>query len=239
MIDYVHLSPTTVNATSESSEVISTKKTFRLREKLIALFFNFGNSVYRIRVNTTSRLRWFFSLKKIGTFLFGTIVLVAITLGVRAALSRQAVRGDELGAVSPDVVTTPIDRSFNFQVYDKNKEPAEVITYTLTNAQLTRQIIIKAQRATAVKGRIFLIINLKLVNDTDKSLFLNTRNYIRVQPAGVDDRLAPEIHNDTVEVQPLSTKLTRVGLPVDEEVRQFKLFVGELDGEKEVIDIIF
>ena len=136
-------------------------------------------------------------------------------------------------------MTVPIEKEFSFKVYDKDKALSDPISYTITNAQLTKQIIIKGQRATAVKDRTFLIFNLKLVNKFNQSLFLNTRNYVRVQQAGSQDRLAPEIHNDTVEVQPLSTKLTRIGLPVDESAKEFTLYVGELEGDKQEIPIKF
>jgi len=55
--------------------------------------------------------------------------------------------------------------------------------------------------------------------------FLNTRQLHQDSTQRTADNLAPEIHNDTVEVQPLSTKFNRVGLPVDENAKQFKLFV--------------
>jgi hypothetical protein len=137
------------------------------------------------------------------------------------------------------VLNVPVNRDFEFKAYDKNKKLADNIKYTITDAQLTNQIIIKGQSATAVKGRQFLILNLKLVSGYNDSLFLNTRNYVRIQPLGETDKLAPEIHNDTVEVQPLSTKLTRIGLPVNNNTKSFILFVGELDGEKQEIDVNF
>jgi len=178
--------------------------------------------------------------KKIGKFALLTIVILIVLVGVRFVLSRPASsNGQQLGATVQNTLTTSIEREFNFKVYDKNKKLADPVKYVITTAQLTNQIIIQGQKATAVAGRNFLIINLKLVNEFNDSLFLNTRNYIRIQPAGTQDKLAPEIHNDTVEVQPLSTKLTRVGLPVDEGTRNFTLFVGELDGEKTEIPISF
>lgn len=178
-------------------------------------------------------------MKKIGTFLFIVIVGVLIMASVRLALSRVNRNPGQLGAVSAEALTTPVEREFSFTVYDKNKQLSDPVRYTITTAQLTKQIIIKGQRATAVKGRIFLILNLKLVNEFGKSLFLNSRNYVRVQPKGTADRLAPEIHNDTVEVQPLSTKLTRIGLPVNETDKEFTLLIGELDGYKEEITVKF
>ncbi len=174
-------------------------------------------------------------------FLFIFLVVI-VFFGVRFAMSRTAksAGGEQLGVVSnTGTLTTSVGREFSFKVYDKNKKLADPVKYTITTAQLTKQIIIQGQKATAVSGRNFLIINLKLVNDYNDSLFLNTRNYIRVQPEGTQDKLAPEIHNDTVEVQPLSTKLTRVGLPVDEGVKNFTLYVGELEGEKTEIPISF
>lgn len=178
--------------------------------------------------------------KKIGKFVLLAIVVLIVLAGIRFVLSRPAsTSGQQLGATTQNTLTTSIEREFSFKVYDKNKKLADPVKYVITTAQLTNQIIIQGQKATAVSGRNFLIINLKLVNEFNDSLFLNTRNYVRIQPAGTADKLAPEIHNDTVEVQPLSTKLTRVGLPVDEGTRDFTLFVGELDGEKTEIPISF
>ncbi len=178
------------------------------------------------------------TLKKIGTYLFMSIVALALVGALRLLMIRPTTSAQVQGT-SIQTQTAVINREFSFQVYDKEKQLADPIRYILTDAQLTNRIVIKGQAATAVKGRTFLIINLKLVNDTNQSLFLNTRNYIRVQPAGVQDKLAADIHNDTAEVQPDSTKLTRVGLPVDEGIKEFTLFVGEIDGEKEKIDIKF
>lgn len=175
-----------------------------------------------------------------GTLFMLVLIIGAAVLGGRVVLSRILPKStSQLTAVSPDAVTVPIEREFSFQVYDQTKELANSVRYVITSAQLTKQIIIKGQKANAVAGRTFLILNLKLVNDFDKSLFLNTRNYVRVQPVGTEDKLAPEIHNDTVEVQPLSTKLTRIGLPVDEKAKEFVFHVGELEGEKQMIAIKF
>lgn len=211
-----------------------------LREKLSTLFDAVASAFQSTAERTYSVRRAVFNRKKIGTFLFVAIVAVAVLAGIRLALSRTATSaGSQTGPVSADAITVPVEREFSFNVYDKDKKLSDPVKYTLTSAQLTKQIIIKGQKATAVKGRTFFILNLKLVNEFDESLFLNTRNYIRVQPAGSPDKLAPEIHNDTVEVQPLSTKLTRIGLPVDENTKEFTLFVGELEGAKEEIAIKF
>lgn len=189
----------------------------------------------------SSNVKRLFRKKKFGKYIFVILGVLLLIGGIRFILTRSVSSNtpNQLGVTAPDALTTPVEREFSFQVYDKDKKLSDEVKYTITTVQLTKTIIIKGQRATAVKGRTFLILNLKLVNEFDKSLFLNSRNYVRIQPMGTQDNLAPEIHNDTVEVQPLSTKLTRIGLPVDEGIKEFKLFVGELEGEKEEIQIKF
>jgi len=197
-------------------------------------------SVEKARTAPRIRLNTVFNKKRIGSILFVGVVLLAVGIGIRMyALGRARVQGVTSTTSLSGAKTVSISREFSIPVYDKDKALSNPIRYSITDAQLTKQIVIKGQKATAVAGRTFLIINLKLVNDFNESLFLNTRNYVRIQPAGIEDRLAPEIHNDTVEVQPLSTKLTRIGLPVNEDQTTFTLYVGEINGPKEEIPVSF
>lgn len=224
-----------------SSLTIVKNKLRTLKEKLAHLFSQIHMpTVSSAGAASTSRARIGFNKKKFGKLVLAVVIIGVVYAGWRMQTQTAAqTNTNSLGETTMATLTTPIEREYLFAVYDKNKKLADPIKYVISDAQLTKQIIIKGQKATAVAGRSFLIINLKLINEFDQSLFLNTRNYIRVQPAGETDKLAPEIHNDTVEVQPLSTKLTRIGLPVDEGIKEFVLYIGELDGEKQEIPITF
>lgn len=150
---------------------------------------------------------------------------------------QEAVKGADANSTK-EFSKVDISRSFSFPAYDKNKKLSKNgLTYEIVSAEKTDQIVIKGKRATAVNNRAFLILNLKLHNEHDESLFINTRNFVRVQPMGTEDKLAPEIHNDTVEVQADSTKITRVGMPIDMTQNEFTLFVGEVDGDREEIPL--
>jgi hypothetical protein len=167
------------------------------------------------------------------------IIALAVIGGLRLVASRISKANGATTNSVPYTQTENIDREFSFAAYTADKKLSDPIKYTITTAQLTNRVIIKGQGATAAADRMFLILNLKLVNDTNASKYINTRNYIRVSPAGSQDKLAPEIHNDTVEIQPLSTKLTRVGLPVNRSDKTFTIFVGEIDGDKQEINVSF
>ncbi len=214
-------------------------KNINSRVKLPVLFSSVTAILGNTRERVVSGSKTILNRKKVSSLLLVLIVGAVLIVGVRFALSRSVSKSVLSTVSAPDAITVPVEREFSFKVYDQNKQLSDPVRYIITSAQLTKQIIIKGQKANAVSGRMFLILNLKLVNDFDKSLFLNTRNYIRIQPLGTQDNLAPEIHNDTVEAQPLSTKLTRIGLPVDERIKEFTLFVGELEGGKEAINIRF
>lgn len=135
--------------------------------------------------------------------------------------------------------TTDINKEFEFSLKnDAGREEGKII-YTLETADLRNEIIIKGQKATAVSGKEFLIINLKIKNDQNKEVTINSRDYIRLSAKDNTGWIAPDIHNDPVVVQPISTKYTRLGFAVDEINKSFKLQIGEINKDKTIVDLLF
>lgn len=135
-----------------------------------------------------------------------------------------------------------LNRSLNFPLRDDKGEEVGKFSFSIENAELRKQIIVQGQRATAISGRVFLVLNLKITNSLEKTIQLNTRDYIRINVASKsDEQLAPDIHNDPVEVQAISTKYTRVGIAIDEAdaKKTIHLKIGEIDGDKQNIDLNF
>ncbi|MGI5827629.1 MAG: hypothetical protein ACOX6V_01250 [Patescibacteria group bacterium] len=131
-----------------------------------------------------------------------------------------------------------INQNFSFTL--GTGRDTTTVDYTIENAELVDEIIIGGQRARAVSGRMFLILNLKITNTNNQGIQINTRNFVRVARETIPDEwLAPDIHNDPVEVQAVSTKQTRVGFPVSSTDQAFTLRVGPIDGEKNDINLSF
>lgn len=141
----------------------------------------------------------------------------------------------------PDAkATTLINREFGFPIKNQKGEEISKLQYKVENAELRDKIVIKSQNATAAPGRIFLVINLKIKNDSDKSLEINTKDYLRLSINNNDSEwLAADVHNDPVLIQPISTKYTRLAFPINTSDKDFKLRIGEISGEKQIVEFKF
>jgi len=182
-------------------------------------------------------------LKIIIPVIVGFVVLAAIVSLVGSLPDAQSRPSDSSQVLAPDALATiNLDKKFNFPLKDEKGVVVGTFEYMIQSASIQKQIIVQGQRATAVSGREFLIINLKITNNLKKTIQLNTRDYIRLITAkDSSEQLAADIHNDPVEVQAISTKFTRVGIALDEAdaKKTVHLKVGEIDGEKQNIDLNF
>lgn len=139
--------------------------------------------------------------------------------------------------IEKPIAQMPINKVMNFPLKDDKGDEIAKLKYEILNAELRDQIIVKGQKASAINGRTFLIVNIKITNDFGKPVELRARDYMRLSVNNSKERLASEIHNDPVEVQALSTKYTRLGFPVNETDQNLTLYVGEIGGKKEEIKL--
>lgn len=157
--------------------------------------------------------------------------------GITGAVAGVSDNRPDAGQAS---ATLSLNKELAFPLKNEKNESVGQFKYIVENAELRKEIIVKGQRATSVKGRIFLVINLKVNNDTNNKLALNTRDYIRLMVNDNDkELLAPDVHNDPVEIQAISTKYTRVAFPINETDKNLRLRLGEISGEKQTVDLVF
>lgn len=173
-------------------------------------------------------------------------IVVVSLLVVFAIFGISKVAGRFIGSPSKKVevkgatATQEINREFVFPLKSGKGDEVGRVKYLIEKGELRDEIVVKGQRATAISGRVFLIFTLKISNEFNKAIEMNTKDYVRLSVNGNrDEWLAPDIHNDPVEIQAISTKYTRVGFPINEGDHDLILRVGEIDGEKEEIPLVF
>lgn len=164
------------------------------------------------------------------------IILIVFFIASKAfdAKSNGNTATSQPAQVSQSKADGSIGREFIFPLLKSAKEEKQ-FTFFLQKAVLQDEIVIKGQKATAVKGRDFLIVTIKITNPHNQAFKINTKDYVRLSANNTSEWLAPDIHNDPVEVQAISTKITRIGFPVNESDTQFVLQIGEIGGAKETI----
>lgn len=194
---------------------------------------------------TAKKTRKFFKNNKVLPFVV-VLLLVGIvgTLAVRNAVSSNntgtaasVLGSDNKVAVEGPVAQQTLNKTFTFPLRDAAGKKVSDLKYEIQNAELRNEIIVKGQKASAVEGRTFLILNLKITNSYDKSIQLNSKDYVRLTVGSSPEKLAADIHNDPVDVQAISTKYTRLGFPINDNEKSLTLQVGEISGPKETIKL--
>lgn len=181
-------------------------------------------------------------VKKTHLYIGGFLVLLVVAFVIGRQFSPQSSlgaisNGDQRQEAPAPIATQGLNKEFKFPLLDEEGEELAKITYYVESANLQDSFIYQGSRATAVKGRTFLIFNLKITNPYDKAIEVNARDYMRIKMNGSEEQLAPEIHNDPVEIQANSTKYARIGLPINETDKDIILLIGELNGDKETVKL--
>lgn len=162
------------------------------------------------------------------------LTLLLVIIGVRRNM--RAVNN-----TSAKSTKVQVNKSFTFNaVNNLGKPTGSKIKFTISDAEKTDQVSVKDQTFTAKNNKMFLIFNLDLRNDETTLQNILPGDLVRLAIAGNDDtRFAPDLHNSLVGIAAISTKTDRVGFVIGQEIKNFKLYVGELEGKKEELKVDF
>ncbi|MBI2617196.1 hypothetical protein HYW55_03630 [Candidatus Gottesmanbacteria bacterium] len=177
-------------------------------------------------------LRSILSSKK--RIVIALIVLFVIGIGGARFISSRV--GQTASAKS---VSQPVNRSFEFTALNNQGKPViQKIKVTATTVEKTNQVLVKDQTFVAKNNKTFLILQLDLKNDATIPLNILPGDLVRLTVNGDEEnKFAPDLHNNLVYVAAISTKPDRIGFVIPQDAKEFKLYVGELDGKKEEIPI--
>lgn len=167
------------------------------------------------------------------------VIFALIKINPFRASSPQSTTSSRTG-IKDALATLPLNKEFKFPLKDDKSETVGEIKYIIENAELRDEIIIKGKKAYAVNGKVFLVLNLKIVNDSNKNISMSTKDYTRLFINNNESEpLSPSIHNDPVVIDAISVKPTRIGFSISKSYKDLKIKVGEIKGEKTTVDIKF
>lgn len=139
-------------------------------------------------------------------------------------------------------ISLKVDKSSDFPALTNQGKPINTtkIKFKVATAEKTSQVLVNDKVFTAKNNKMFLIVNLELKNDATSLVNILPGDLIRLTIDGDEEnKFAPDLHNNLVPVAAISTKLDRIGFVIPQETRDFKLYVGELEGKKEQVSLNF
>ena len=198
--------------------------------------YSFKNRVGRLSQRT----------KRLIVFAIPTIILIimiAVSIYVVRNRTAASANGSSTNKSSIQVAGAKkrqdLNKEFQFPIKNADAEEVGKMKYIIETAELRDEIIAEGKKATSIPGRTFLVLTLKITNDLDRRLQINTRDYIRLSINDSNERFEFTIHNDPVEIGAISTRPTRLAMPIDDVDQKLTLYVGEIKGEKQAVEISF
>lgn len=114
----------------------------------------------------------------------------------------------------------------------------KILNTNLQRAEKTDTVLIQGSRSRTINGKTFLVIYFSIDNPDNLLYFTNTNDLFRL----VDNdnkRIAPSVHQGTIDIRPVSTKTSQVGFVVDKNTNKFTIEIGTTDNRKKTIEINF
>ncbi|HKZ34991.1 MAG TPA: hypothetical protein VJ179_03960 [Patescibacteria group bacterium] len=176
-------------------------------------------------------------------FLSKRTILIALAVIVFLAVSYAVVQKVRSNATtSKNGVYSKIvkvNQSFEFAAKDERGNGTDKkVKMTLVTAEQTNSILVKGKKLKAKSDKMFTIVLLEIENPHQERLTLAPFELMRL----IDSQgkiFAPDVHNAVVTLQPISTKRDRVGFLLDSKEKTVKLQIGEITGDKKVIQVKF
>lgn len=188
------------------------------------------------KINKVKKSFWEI-IKKRKKLVIGILVILLLLGGGRLLAGRKSASGQ----APAKVATVQVDKSFDFAALNTQGKPVvNKIKLTVADVEKTDQVIVLDKTYTAKNNKLFLIVNLELKNDATIPLNILPGDLVRLS-VGTDEenKFAPDLHNNLVLVSALSTKLDRIGFVIPMDSKKFKIYIGELEGKKETVEVNF
>lgn len=137
-------------------------------------------------------------------------------------------------------LTAQIQLNQNYQMVAHDINGAALnkkLNLSFIDAKKVSSILIQGKTAQAINGKTFILLDFNIVNPDKTVYFANTSDLFRLVSGST--KTAPAVHQGVIDIRPLSTKSSNVGFLVGKDDKNFTIEVGEIDGNKRVIQVNF
>ena len=130
-----------------------------------------------------------------------------------------------------------LNKSYTFSLQGAGGVDQSNFQFNVKSYEFTNNVVVNNfYHAIVDESKKILAVNIEINNDTDKAFKIIARDYVRLS-VDQGNWTAPDIHSDPVELRPRSSKSTIIGFPLNKMDNVLRIQIGEIDGEKEIIDI--
>lgn len=151
--------------------------------------------------------------------------------------SSQSTKGTNTQSTSVVKASAQLDKVFEFNATNQKKEKKK-IKFTIQTIERKDEIKVKGETRISTKDNDFLLMRIEIENSTSEKLAISPSDLVRIE----DERgklFAPEYHNGAVIIEPLSVRKDLMSFVVNKKLNKFIFHVGELDGQKEKVEVNF
>jgi len=129
-----------------------------------------------------------------------------------------------------------LDKNFDFKVKISPEEEIN-LKMVLLGVKKVKTVATNSQPLQANPGEEFFILTLEYENNHSQALRVDSQNFFRLIRG--EKKHAADFYNGQIELPAISVKKDEIGFVVAEGEKSFKLQVGQVEGEKEEIEINF
>lgn len=132
--------------------------------------------------------------------------------------------------------TAEVGKTFDFTAINVNKVQKPV-KFTILKVERKDQIMVQGEVQVAPKGADYLLVRLEIENPHTERLAIAPSDLVRLEDSG--KFFAPDYHNGNVVLDPISTKKELIAFVVKQDANNFSFQVGQLDGDKQKVEISY
>ncbi len=161
--------------------------------------------------------------------------IVFIILAIFAAIGVYSIFFANRGNTSPAKIL-PLKQSFTVTAKTQDgKNTNGNLKIDVTGAYTTDNLLVQGSKVLARNNKMFMVMNMDISNQYNVPLYTYPVDSFRLIDSS-GKKFAPTAHQGNVEIRPQSTKTSNVGFIVPTGTKKFKVEVGELTGNKVILE---